>query len=129
MSAKFLGTTDDVTTCDCCGRKGLKSTVALELAEATDPVYYGVTCAAKALRMPAREVKASASHADRERAEQERRARNAAADAAAAPWFAFLAAEGKGDDTFRRIESLGGYAAARALFASRVAAVARSGKS
>jgi hypothetical protein len=25
-STKFLGTSDEVTTCDCCGRKDLKST-------------------------------------------------------------------------------------------------------
>lgn len=44
---KLLGINDDVTTCECCGRAGLKCTVVL----ATDggEVYYGRDCAAKAL--------------------------------------------------------------------------------
>lgn len=33
----FLGTTDDVTTCDCCGRENLKSTVALQLHDDVEP--------------------------------------------------------------------------------------------
>lgn len=35
---------------------------------------------------------------------------------ASAPWYAFLATHGKGDNDFSRIESLGGYKAARARF-------------
>src|SRR6185369_5700834 len=37
-SAKFLGTTDEVTTCECCGRSNLKGTVALELEDGGLPV-------------------------------------------------------------------------------------------
>lgn len=43
-----LGITDDVTECDCCGRKGLKRTVALD-SDNTGLVHFGVDCAAKAL--------------------------------------------------------------------------------
>lgn len=114
-AVKFLGTSDEVTTCDCCGKANLKSTVALSIDEA-EPVYFGVTCAARALKTGVNEVKRGTAVADRERAEAERKARDEAQRAAQAPWFAFLAAHGKGDNDFSRIESLGGYKAARARF-------------
>jgi len=45
---KILGVTDEVTTCGCCGRNGLKKTIALEIDETL--THYGTTCATKALR-------------------------------------------------------------------------------
>ncbi len=45
---KILGITDEVTTCGCCGRNGLKKTIALEIEEVL--THYGTTCATKALR-------------------------------------------------------------------------------
>ena len=45
---KVLGITDEVTTCDCCGKKNLKCTVALE-DEAGEVVYYGRDCAGAAV--------------------------------------------------------------------------------
>lgn len=39
-----LGTTDEVTTCDCCGKTGLKSTFAVKLNETDEIVHYGSTC-------------------------------------------------------------------------------------
>lgn len=45
---KVLGTSDDVTTCDRCGKCNLKRTVALE-SDATGIVRYGVDCAARAI--------------------------------------------------------------------------------
>lgn len=42
----FLGTTDEVDTCDCCGKTNLKCTVAFEKADGAT-VYYGTTCAAR----------------------------------------------------------------------------------
>lgn len=45
--AQFLGITDDVTVCGCCGRTGLKRTVALEIDDEVH--FYGCDCAAKAL--------------------------------------------------------------------------------
>lgn len=45
---KVLGLSDDVTTCDCCGKTNLKKTVVLDNGEAT--VFYGVDCAATVLR-------------------------------------------------------------------------------
>ena len=44
--SKALGTTDEVTTCDCCGKSGLKLTVAVQL-DCGEVVHYGTTCAAR----------------------------------------------------------------------------------
>jgi len=47
---KILGITDERTTCECCGKQGLKRTVAIDFA--SEVRYYGTTCAAKALNFP-----------------------------------------------------------------------------
>jgi hypothetical protein len=44
---KILGTTDEITTCECCGKRGLKMTVALECNG--EVVHFGRDCAAAAL--------------------------------------------------------------------------------
>jgi len=44
-----LGITDEVTTCECCGKSNLKRTVALDNGGGV--VYYGTSCAARALGM------------------------------------------------------------------------------
>jgi hypothetical protein len=44
--ATTLRTTDCVTTCDCCGKSGLKLTVEIEL-DCGDIVHYGRTCAVR----------------------------------------------------------------------------------
>lgn len=51
---RYLGTTDDTTTCERCGREELRSTVVLVMLDADgnpdgDALYYGSTCAARAL--------------------------------------------------------------------------------
>lgn len=46
---KMLGVSDDVTTCECCGKRNLKRTVTLEFVGENTEVHYGTTCAAKAL--------------------------------------------------------------------------------
>lgn len=117
-AVKFLGTTDDVTACDCCGRSDLKSTVALSFNDG-EAVYFGVVCAARALGTDSRTVKSETRKADDARAKAEAAARQAAHEAVVAPWFAFLAANGSGNNTFSQIESLGGYKAARELYLSR----------
>ncbi len=43
---KFLGITDEINTCDCCGRTNLKSTVVFETDDG-DIVHYGSTCAGR----------------------------------------------------------------------------------
>ena len=112
---KFLGNTDEVTTCDCCGRKELKGTVALSIDE-SEPVYYGVVCAARALKTDAKTVRKESNAADAVKAESERKARYAEHSAFMAKWEAFLASHGSGKETFEQIQSLGGYTAARKLY-------------
>ena len=46
-NVKFLGTTSDITECECCGKSNLKKTVVLLIDE--DVRHYGATCAANAL--------------------------------------------------------------------------------
>ncbi len=53
---QIIGTTDDVDTCDCCGRINLKKTVILKDAESGEEVYFGTECAAKALNWAIQEV-------------------------------------------------------------------------
>lgn len=119
-SVKFLGNSDDVTTCECCGRKNLKSTVALSINDG-EAVYFGVTCAARALAMEAKLVRRASKAADEAKYQAEKTARQAKADAEFALWDAFLKAHGTGECVFTRIQSLGGYAAARVLFATKAA--------
>jgi hypothetical protein len=45
---KFLGTTEENTTCDCCGKRNLKKTIVLE-NESGNIVYFGSDCAALAI--------------------------------------------------------------------------------
>jgi hypothetical protein len=112
---RFLGNTDDVTTCECCGKPELKSTVVLSFDDG-EPVHFGVVCAALAIGTDAKAVRFESRQADRAKAARENAARQNQHEAAIAPWLAFLAANGCGMDTFSRIQSLGGYAAARAAF-------------
>jgi hypothetical protein len=60
----FLGTTDEVDTCDCCGKQNLKVAVAIEDVETGTVSYFGTTCAARALKLQVAEVKAGARAAD-----------------------------------------------------------------
>ena len=43
---KALYITDEVTTCECCGRSELKATVAMQLSDG-GILFYGRTCAAR----------------------------------------------------------------------------------
>jgi hypothetical protein len=56
LKYRILGSTNDVTTCECCGRDNLKKTVALDDYEG-NVTYYGETCAAKAMGMKVTEFK------------------------------------------------------------------------
>jgi hypothetical protein len=66
---KVLGTTQDVTDCDCCGRVDLKKTVILGILDADgnveDVVHFGTTCAAHAARRTNKEIKQLAADADK----------------------------------------------------------------
>lgn len=88
---RVIGTTDEITSCDCCGRRDLRSTVALADTESGDVVHYGVTCAARAMRQDVAQVRRQVSAADT----ASRLAREAEAMAASVArtraWEAFLA--------------------------------------
>lgn len=49
QATKIIGITDEVGTCDCCGRTDLKRTVMLLIGQAESIAYYGCACAAKAM--------------------------------------------------------------------------------
>lgn len=124
---QFLGTTDEHTSCDCCGKKNLKSTVAIRNLETGEDVFFGVTCAARALKLQVAEVRKGAADADRAEADRREAVRRAAAEAESARWTAFLTrATGGINDwsgkpcTFLMVQSLGGFAAARAQYAAEV---------
>lgn len=118
---KYLGTTDDVTTCECCGKANLKSTVAIEMQDGSDPVYFGVTCAARALKTSAKEVKAGAKQADDAKREAEMAAKRARDEAEFAKWDAFTRKYSAARELIERIRDMGGYTTARALYRAQAA--------
>ncbi|MET9819589.1 hypothetical protein [Streptomyces sp. NPDC006355] len=66
---RVKGTTGDVTTCDCCNRRGLRKTVVLMPVDADgmedgEVTYYGTGCAAKALRTTSYAIRRAARAAD-----------------------------------------------------------------
>ena len=86
----FHGYTNSVTTCDCCGRDGLKVTVALWDAVEAQEVYFGTTCAARAMSIGVKEVKHRADAAELARIEAEAEARAEAHRVEMAAWCAWL---------------------------------------
>lgn len=115
-TVKYLGTSDDFTTCECCGRKNLKSTVALSIGD-QDPVYFGSDCAARAIGRSSAEVKRETKRADDAKYAAEKARRDAEHASFMKRWTAFLLATAPaGDDVFTRINALGGMKRARELF-------------
>jgi hypothetical protein len=121
-TVEYLGTTDENTVCECCGKKDLKGTVALSI-NGMDPVFFGCVCAARTLKRTIKEVKAGTKSADDLKTEVERLARAARASRHDEVWGLYLdKAAGKirdfggRQDYFRQIEKLGGYAAAKEGF-------------
>ena len=123
MRYRIEGTTDEVTSCDCCGRVRLKHTVAL-LDTDTDQVrYMGVTCAAHALKIPSVEVKTQAKQADDKAARIKRQQQEEQNRARRQRWVSFLIERTGGifdftnqPDKLAMIQALGGYKEARAGF-------------
>jgi len=54
---RVRGWTEDVTSCQCCGREDLKGTVVLEHVETGEIFYYGCVCAGRALGWSAAEAR------------------------------------------------------------------------
>lgn len=73
----YIGMTDSVRACDCCGRDDLKQTMALYDAVLGEEVYFGTTCGARALKMPVKAMKAEINAIERRRIEEDRLAREA----------------------------------------------------
>jgi len=46
---EFIGSTDEVTTCECCGKSNLKKTVILRHIASGDYRFFGTVCASRAL--------------------------------------------------------------------------------
>lgn len=83
---KVLGTTDDVTTCEHCGRVDLKGTIRLAPLDedgnvAGDAVYFGAVCGARAAGWTTKDIRKAATAADRAAREAEHAARQAVRDA------------------------------------------------
>ncbi len=73
----YLGTTDEHSTCDCCGKEDLKSTVGIHDLETGEDVFFGVVCAARALKTQVAEIRRGAAAADKSKRAAEATARRA----------------------------------------------------
>jgi hypothetical protein len=66
---RVLGTTDDVTTCEHCGRVELKGTIRLGVLDADgnveDVTYFGAVCGARAAGWTTKDIRKQATAADR----------------------------------------------------------------
>jgi hypothetical protein len=73
---RVLGTTDDVTECEHCGRTELKGTIRLGVLDADgnaeDVTYFGAVCGARAAGWTTKEIRKQATAADRAAAEAAR---------------------------------------------------------
>ena len=83
---RVLGTTDEITACEHCGRVDLKGTIILGALDVDGNVegvtYFGAVCGARAAGWTVKDLRKAAGEADRARREAERAARMAAFDAA-----------------------------------------------
>jgi hypothetical protein len=124
---RVKGTTDDVTTCELCGKQELKGTVVLEALDADgnaeEICYFGVSCAAKAAGWTQREVKAGIKAAQQRAASAERDRVIAAREAERAAYTAWLA-ETFGDGTSAAVKTHGVAKLWADFRAGRVAALA-----
>lgn len=106
---KILGTTDERTDCECCGRTNLKGTVAIQFDDHI--AYYGSTCASKAIGWDTESTKTAIRDADAAKAKEAARVRNIALNARAKAQDAFDAATFPGiSDRVEAIAKAGGYA-------------------
>jgi len=123
---KFLGTDDSVSTCDCCGKRGLKHAVALE-TDMGDEVFYGVTCAARELGMATKDVKSRAVDAQTAKRQAEIAAKEKIARDEDNLFGAWLAKQpecvfdwnGK-VNRIKTINALGGWTETREMYADRL---------
>jgi hypothetical protein len=93
---RVIGTTDESTTCDLCGRVELKATVMLVPLDADgnadgDVVYFGRSCATKAAGWTVRELNAGIKRAAVEKQSAERAHRIAEREAETKAYNAWVA--------------------------------------
>lgn len=108
---KVLGTTDDVTACDLCGKPELKGTVVLmpldvEGNEDGEACYFGTSCAAKAAGWTLKEVRAGIKAAKEAEVAAERARRIAEREAETKAYNAWVA-ETYGADVKGAIQTYG----------------------
>ena len=69
---RIVGSTDEVTACECCGRQDLKGTVILvevdQDGNQSQEMYFGCVCAAKASGQTSKFIKSEAKAADEAKA-------------------------------------------------------------
>lgn len=89
---RVLGTTDDVTACEHCGRVDLKGTIILgELDEDGNVdgiTYFGAVCGARAAGWTTKDIRKAAKRADDEKRDAERQAIRDAAEKREAEFMA-----------------------------------------
>lgn len=61
-----LGFTEEITSCDCCGKTDLKGTYAIENLETGDIMYFGCVCAAYRMKWSKKEFIAKYKTEERE---------------------------------------------------------------
>ncbi len=111
----FMDRMNVPTTCGCCDRQGLKTTVKL-VGPAGEIVWMGTGCAAKAMGVGVDVFRRAAREADTVLASAEAAAAKVVSDAECARWFAWLTFHAGPGDVIVQIGRLGGYAAARAAY-------------
>ena len=77
MQVEYFGITDEVDECGHCGKQGLRKAVMLFVLDAEgnreELIYFGTTCAARALNLRNSQVMRAAEDAERTRQEKIRR--------------------------------------------------------
>lgn len=105
------------TTCQCCGREGLRRTV--KMTDGTAVMWMGVGCAAKGTGVSVREINAAERNVQTVADEADRKAADDAHRVTMVRWQTHLNArcpEHRGE-VFLQIQALGGMARAREGFA------------
>lgn len=114
---RVLGTTDDFTVCELCGRDDLKGTVVLQALDLDgnddgEPVHYGSDCGARAARWSLKEIRSAAHEADRKVAEAAAALRWALSDAEQHRWEFYLIQATGLDFGQQAFAAIGGFGAA-----------------
>lgn len=102
------------SVCECCGREDLKRTIKLINPDGR-PVWFGCGCAARAMGVDTKTVRAAKKRAEDAAAEAARAADHEAHRLTDATWQAFLDRMAPGKERYEQIRSLGGMAKAREL--------------